>query len=175
MKTVFFDVDTQLDFLVPSGALYVPGAESIIPALARLNRHAKENAIPLISTVDAHSEADPEFQTWPPHCVSGTWGQRKPAELLHGQILLEKQSLNCFSVPALAGMLREIGAGRAVVYGVVTEICVRNAAWGLLDLGYRVEWVTDACRSLSPSAEQETFNTFTARGGVLTALSRVLA
>jgi nicotinamidase/pyrazinamidase len=175
MKTVFFDVDTQLDFLVPAGALYVPGAERILPALARLNRHAKERAIPLISTVDAHSETDPEFQTWPPHCVLGAQGQRKPAELLQGQLLLEKQSLDCFTVPKLAGMLSEIGAGRAVVYGVVTEICVRYAAWGLLDLGYRVEWVTDACCSLSPSAGQETFTAFTARGGVLTTLDRVLA
>ena len=40
MKTVFFDVDTQLDFLYPAGALYVPGAERIVPAIARLNRFA---------------------------------------------------------------------------------------------------------------------------------------
>ena len=30
MKSVFFDVDTQIDFLYPAGALYVPGAESIV-------------------------------------------------------------------------------------------------------------------------------------------------
>ena len=35
MKTVFFDIDTQLDFLYPAGALYVPGAERIVPAIAR--------------------------------------------------------------------------------------------------------------------------------------------
>ena len=32
MKTVFMDVDTQLDFLYPAGALYVPGAERLISA-----------------------------------------------------------------------------------------------------------------------------------------------
>lgn len=175
MKAVFFDVDTQLDFLVPAGALYVPGAERIIPALARLNRHAAERGIPLLSTMDAHSENDPEFQTWPAHCVSGTWGQRKPAELLVGQRMLEKKVLNCFSVPELPGILSEIGAQKAIVYGVVTEICVRYAAFGLLDAGLQVEWVAGACQSLSPAAEEETIRTFTARGGVLTTLDRVLA
>jgi nicotinamidase/pyrazinamidase len=37
MKTVFVDVDTQIDFLFPAGALYVPGAERLLPAIARLN------------------------------------------------------------------------------------------------------------------------------------------
>ena len=31
MKTVFFDIDTQIDFVYPAGALYVPGAEHILP------------------------------------------------------------------------------------------------------------------------------------------------
>jgi len=26
MKTVYFDIDTQIDFLFPAGSLYVPGA-----------------------------------------------------------------------------------------------------------------------------------------------------
>jgi nicotinamidase/pyrazinamidase len=55
MKTVFFDVDSQLDFLYPAGALYVPGAERIVPAIARLNRFAGERGIPVISTMDAHA------------------------------------------------------------------------------------------------------------------------
>ena len=77
MKTVFFDIDTQSDFLYPAGALYVPKAERIVPAVARLNRFAAEHGIPVISTVDAHAENDAEFAQWPPHCVAGTLGQRK--------------------------------------------------------------------------------------------------
>src|SRR5271154_3596964 len=65
MKTVFFDIDTQIDFVYPAGALYVPGAEHILPVVGQLNRHAPA----LISTMDAHSEDDPEFQVFPHHCV----------------------------------------------------------------------------------------------------------
>ena len=34
MTTVFFDIDTQIDFMYPAGALYVPGAERIVPVVA---------------------------------------------------------------------------------------------------------------------------------------------
>ena len=47
MKSVFFDIDTQIDFLYPAGALYVPGAESLGPRIAALNRYAAANGIPL--------------------------------------------------------------------------------------------------------------------------------
>ena len=61
MKTVFVDVDTQIDFLYPAGALYVPGAEALLPVLARLNQYAAAQSIPVLSTMDAHLEDDPEF------------------------------------------------------------------------------------------------------------------
>src|SRR4051812_29880766 len=82
MSTVFFDVDTQIDFLYPAGALYVQGAEQIVERVAALNRFAASKGIPVISTVDAHSENDPEFADWPPHCAAGTHGQHKPAATL---------------------------------------------------------------------------------------------
>lgn len=163
MKTIFFDVDTQIDFLYPAGALYVPGAESIVDRIAALNRMAPA----LISTMDAHSENDPEFQLYPAHCVAGTVGQRKPACTLVGQAIVEKQTLDCFAAPCLPALLRELGADRYVVYGVVTEICVKYAAFGLLKTGARVEIVTDAVKALDPEAAQEMLSEFQAAGGIL--------
>ena len=49
MKTVFFDIDTQIDFLFPAGALYAPGAEKIIGTVAKLNHHAAKHRIPVVS------------------------------------------------------------------------------------------------------------------------------
>lgn len=189
MKTVFFDVDTQIDFLYPAGALYVPGAEKVVEQIAALNRFAGSNGIPVVSTMDAHAEDDPEFRAWPPHCVAGTTGQQKPAATLlekriaipnvpadfavdgAQQILLEKQTFDCFTNVNLAGLLERLGAERYVVYGVVTEICVKCAAWGLLKTGKRVELVTDAVRSLDDAASAEMTAAFLAAGGVLTTVS----
>ncbi len=184
MKTVFFDIDTQIDFVYPAGALYVPGAEHILPVIGELNRRA-----PLvISTMDAHSEDDPEFQIYPHHCVVGTAGQHKPASTLLDpraiipaaaadarQLILEKQQLDCFSSPHLAPLLAQLNADRYVVYGVVTEICVRCAAFGLLKTGKPVEVVTDAVKALNEQAAIEMFQEFTAAGGRLTTSADVLA
>jgi nicotinamidase/pyrazinamidase len=192
MKSVFFDVDTQLDFLYPAGALYVPGAESIVDKVAALNRYAAANGIPVVSDMDAHSENDLEFRNWPPHCVVGTAGQQKPASTLlekravipflsspipelEGvqQIILEKQSLDCFMNPNLPALLKRLDADRYVVYGVVTEICVRHAAVGLLKTRQRVELVTDAVRHLDESGRDQFLAEFQRNGGVLTTLEQV--
>ena len=181
--TVFFDVDTQLDFLYPAGALYVPGAESIVPQIAALNRYAAEHGIPVISTMDAHTENDPEFRHWPPHCVAGTAGQQKAAATLleprtvirsapeefqvqgASQILLEKQSVDCFTNANLPALLDQLDAKSCMVYGVVTEICVRNAALGLLASGCKVTLVTDAVCSLDDAKRAQFLQEFGAAGG----------
>lgn len=184
MKAVFFDIDTQIDFVYPAGALYVPGAGRILPVIGELNRHA-----PLvISTMDAHSEDDPEFQLYPHHCVAGTTGQHKPAVTLLDsratvpaapegvcQLILEKQTFDCFSSPHLHPLLAHLEAERYVVYGVVTEICVRFAAFGLLKTGKPVAIVTDAVKALDEQKAAEMFSAFKAAGGSLTTSSAVLA
>lgn len=190
MKTIFFDVDTQIDFLFPAGALYVPGAETILPRVAALNRYAASHGITVISTMDAHTEDDPEFNIYPHHCVVDTVGQHKPAATLlenravvpnapcdrvGAQILLEKQTLDCFTNVNLAKLLERFGAERYVVYGVVTEICVKCAAFGLLKTGRRVELATDVVRSLSDDLAARTLTEFERAGGVLTTFDRVTA
>ena len=175
MKTVFFDVDTQLDFIYPAGALYVPGAENIVENLGKLTRYAAAHSYPIIATADAHSEDDPEFKIWKPHCVVGTVGQQKcGATLTPGQqILIEKQKLDCFSNPNLRPLLSKMAAERYVVYGVVSEYCVQCAVMGLLETGARVELVTDSIQTLDPAAERSMIAEFTARGGHLTTTAAI--
>ncbi len=196
MKTVFFDVDTQIDFLFPAGALYVPGAENIVERLAGLNRLAASHGLPIISTVDAHTENDREFGSWKPHCVVGTVGQMKISDTLlpqalvlssaetslanleaniqtAPQILIEKQSIDCFTNPNLHPLLQILNSQRYVVYGVVTEVCVGRAVFGLLKTGARVELVTDASMSLDKEQEEKTFADFQAAGGFLTTVAAV--
>ena len=192
MKTVFFDIDTQIDFLFPAGALYVPGAETIVDRIAALNRFAAAYGHSVVSTMDAHAEDDPEFKSWPHHCVAGTLGQHKPAATLLEkrivvpnsvcelrldqleQVLFEKQALDCFTNVNLRAFLERLRADRYVVYGVVTEICVKLAALGLLQTGKPVELVTDAVRSLSDRASAEALKEFTAQGGRRTAVGQIL-
>jgi nicotinamidase/pyrazinamidase len=193
MNTVFFDIDTQWDFLYPSGALYVPGAEHRVPAIARLNRWAASQGFPVVSTVDAHTEDDPEFRAWPHHCVAGTLGQRKAeATLLDKrvtvpnreceiplagahQIVLEKQHVDMFTAANLPRILVALGAEQCVVYGVVTEICVWHAALGLLKTGRGVTVVTDAIETLKAADSQRALGEIVALGGRLARVEDVEA
>jgi nicotinamidase/pyrazinamidase len=66
-----------------------------------------------------------------------------------------------------------LGAERFVVYGVVTEICVKYAAWGLLQTGKRVELVTDAVRHLNEAESTQMQEEFKSLGGVLVTTSEI--
>lgn len=185
MKTAFFDIDTQLDFVYPAGALYVPGAERIVPAIAQLNQYAAAHGIPVVSTMDAHSEDDEEFRSWPAHCVAGTTGQRKPGITMlektvtipnrpvevriegAQQIILEKQKLDLFTNPNIGKLLAKLAADRYVVYGVVTEYCVKCAAMGLLATGKPVTLLADAIETLDRAASEAMLAEFRAGGGVV--------
>jgi nicotinamidase/pyrazinamidase len=170
---LFWDVDTQLDFIDPQGKLYVPGAETIVPQLQRLTNWAAERGVLVIASACAHHPGDAEFRQYPPHCLVGTSGQQKipetrlpnalilpnhfqelPADFSrYSQIILEKQQLDVFTNPNTERVLERLGPAQDIaLYGVVTEICVSYAARGLLRRGHRVRIVSDAVRPLEQQA-----------------------
>ena len=193
MKTVFVEIDTQLDFLFPSGALYVPGAERRLDALRQLHHFSTHHGHPLLSTADAHLEDDPEFKTWPHHCIAGTNGQRRPAELLtrapavipvtplasqglnSSQFIIEKRTLRFFSNPNTVDLLATLAPDRYVVYGVATEYCVGLGALDLLTTGSRVEIVTDAIEGIAAVDVEAMLARLTAGGAHLTTVAQICA
>lgn len=94
---LFWDVDTQVDFMLQSGKLYVPGSEEIIPALRRLTDYAHGRGIRILASADDHVaghrelSATPDWrETFPEHCMRGTAGQQKiPATELHNPLVIE--------------------------------------------------------------------------------------
>ncbi|HZQ69328.1 MAG TPA: isochorismatase family protein [Terriglobales bacterium] len=178
---VFWEVDTQVDFMLPGGNLYVPGAEKLLPRLKALTQPAREGRVFLVSHGCFHSENDPEFKTFPPHCIKGTPGAEFVPEALtdnvlripnqpyvvpdissYKQVLLEKQTLDVFESRHAEEILRQLdGNARFVVFGVVTEYCVRLAAKGLLERGRRVSIVQDAIETLAHDAATRTCDELT--------------
>lgn len=81
LHCLFWNVDTQQDFISPEGKLYVQGAELLKTNLQRLTELAKENGIRVVNTADYHFEDskelsdNPDFvSTFPPHCMANTVG-----------------------------------------------------------------------------------------------------
>lgn len=86
LKVLFWDVDTQVDFMHPDGKLYVPEAETLVDNLAQLSKLADEERIPVLASADDHEPGDaeisddPDFEnTYPPHCMRGTEGVERVA------------------------------------------------------------------------------------------------
>lgn len=87
-STLFWDVDTQYDFMVSDGKLYVEGAEEIIPVIEDLRTTALESGCSIVASMDWHSQGNPEiseqpdFQTtFPPHCMAGSRGAQRVGDL----------------------------------------------------------------------------------------------
>ena len=99
MSVIFWDVDTQHDFMRSSGKLYVSGSEEIIPVLRRLTDYAHARDIRILASADDHVPghrelaAAPDFKTtFPEHCMRGTPGQRKlPETTLRNPLVVEPE------------------------------------------------------------------------------------
>jgi nicotinamidase/pyrazinamidase len=196
-KIVFWEVDAQADFILPGGKLYVPSAEKIIPNIKRLAQAAAETRTLLVSSGDAHPEGDPEFKIFPPHCLRDTPGSQiipegmlprfyivpnnalfalPPRILDYQQIVLQKQTFDVFDNPQTDKVLKRLGTEpEFVVFGVVTEYCVRCAAKGLLERGRKVAVVRDAIETLKPEDGRRTLDELKALGARLVTTEEAIA
>ncbi len=200
-SVIFWDVDTQMDFMLPGGKLYVPGAEKLTPNLKRLTDAARQGRVFIVGDACTHAPDDPEFQRFPPHCIRGTPGAELipetraekilvvpnllgtaiPANLSEfQQVILEKQTLNVFDNPNTQMVLERVteftrADAEFFVFGVVTEYCVRLAAKGLLERGRRVALVRDAIETLNAEDGRKTIGELTALGARVVTTEQALA
>lgn len=184
LSLAFLDVDTQVDFMLPHGSLYIPGAVEIIPNLKRLMEWAREKNIPVISSADAHPPDDPSFRDWPPHCVVGTPGQRRipetdfgnatvvanrpnaftPPREWKGQFIVEKQEYDVSTNCNFDRILEALGPRHFIVFGVATDYCVLWSARSLVKRGLGVSLVTDAIKGIKPEGERRAIEEMTSLG-----------
>jgi nicotinamidase-related amidase len=109
---LFFDVDTQVDFMDPNGALYVQGATEIQANIEKLLSAAGVLGITTISTSCAHVENDAEFSIFPPHCIEGTAGA---ARIHHDLPALPRTEIPASPAPEQPGDLALAPATHYVV------------------------------------------------------------
>lgn len=196
-NVIFWEVDTQVDFMGAGGRLYVSGAEKIIPNVKRLVDAARQGRVLLVSDACQHTPDDPEFKIFPPHCVRGTPGAQIIPEGLankyltvpndrrfklpqnvfeYQQIVIEKQTLDVFDNPFTDNIVSRLPQeAHYFVFGVVTEYCVRLAAKGLLERGRKVSLVQDAIETLKPEAGQRTCDELRSLGAQFVSTDEALA
>jgi nicotinamidase/pyrazinamidase len=197
--TILWDVDTQVDFMLPGGKLYVPGAEEVAPAMRRLVESARAAGVVHVASADDHELTDdeispePDFETtYPPHCLRGTHGARKvdetdqvdpvpigmthvPDRYLEGrEFLLLKKSFDVFTNPNTDRLLTALDPDEIVVFGVATDVCDDAAIRAFLERGRRVRFVEDAARGLDEGRVASCTAAWRERGVEFTTAARVV-
>jgi nicotinamidase/pyrazinamidase len=202
---VLWDVDTQVDFMLPDGKLYVPGAEEAAPAMRRLVEAARDAGLVHVASADDHELTDPEisdepdFQnTYPPHCLRGTRGAEKIPETEQGEplplslvpyppglipglladrreILLLKKNFNVFTNPNTDPLLEALDPDEIVLFGVATDVCDDAAIRGFLQRGRKVSFVEDAARGLDEERIAASTRFWRERGVAFTTADEVVA
>lgn len=191
-RLLFVDIDTQIDFMMPEGHLYVPQAEKIIPKLEALTNAAQHFNIPILASMDAHLPDDPEFDIFPAHCVQNTPGQKKIKQTLvsnslklpnercdfelepYQSVVVEKVVFDMFGNPNTEKILNTLNPTTCIVYGVATDYCVKAAALGLKSRGYSVHVVTDAIEAVTPEGGFKALQEMEEQGIMTTNLATVL-
>jgi len=184
-RIIFWDVDTQHDFMHADGKLYVPEAERVVGNLKRLTDYAHTHGIRIVASADDHVTAHPEISdapdwatTFPPHCMRGTPGQKKipetglrdplviepePADAKalgaahKGDILFHKHRFDVFTNPNVGTVLDVLAPDDIVLYGVATDVCDKAAVEGLLERRPRTRLfvVTDAVRGIDKDVSEQ--------------------
>lgn len=200
MKTVFWNVDTQYDFMRPSGKLYVEGAEQIEGNLAKLTTLAKVKGINVVNTADWHNKyskeisVNPDFvQTFPEHCMKNTHGAEfvpatKPENpyiidwiqenfdvdevIKKRNIVLYKDKFDVFNGTKHTDKIVNIlNPEKAIVYGVATNVCVNDAVLGLLERKVQVYVPLDTIKEL-PNLSLP-YEIWQKKGAVLTTINEI--
>ncbi|HEV3402944.1 MAG TPA: isochorismatase family cysteine hydrolase [Gaiellaceae bacterium] len=197
---ILWDVDTQVDFMLPEGKLYVPGAEETAPAMGRLVSAARAAGLVHVASADDHELTDaeissePDFSTtYPPHCLRGTRGARRipeteqaepvplglelvPERYLEGrEYLLLKKHFDVFTNPHAGLLLERLDPDAVIVFGVATDVCDHATILGLRERGRRVIFVEDAARGLDETRTAARLAEWRDRGVTFSTVDGVLS
>lgn len=135
--TGIFSADLINGFL-REGALASPRINELTdPVLKLLHRAWNHGVRHYVFLQDAHTEDNPEFRAYPPHCIAGTSESEMIPEIANLPFadafnIIEKNSLH----PAVETTFNELWdeqsyINRAIVIGDCTDLCVNHLAMHL--------------------------------------------
>ncbi len=173
-------VDMLNDFCTPGGSMVLPGAERLYPPQRQVIAAARAAGLPVIFVVDAHRpqlRRDREFLNREPHCREGTWGAAVVDELVRqdGDLTVFKRRFSAFFETDLDLTLKDLVVDTLVVFGVVTNICVRSTVHDAFFRGYRVFVAEDCCAATGAREQASSLYDIATHFGTVTRSADVVA
>ncbi|MCK6455769.1 MAG: cysteine hydrolase [Phycisphaerae bacterium] len=196
-EKVLLDLNTQCDYLLPSGAVPVANRAEVIPNVCRLLEWSRESAIPLVSSLNVHRPEEAMYSGMAKHCVDQTPGQRKlPFTLLPRRILIDgdntfdlpydlfrryrqvifaKRTRDLLGNPKADRLLTEMPLRHVIVFGVTTEHCVKATVLALLARHRNVVVVQDACGYWNAPEAEISMRQMDAKGAILMTTEQIVS
>lgn len=173
-------VDMLNEFCTPGGRMLLPGAERLYAPQRGLIDAAREAGLPVIFVIDAHRTSlrrDREFLKREPHCAEGSWGTEVVAELGRrpSDITVFKRRFSAFFETDLDLTLKDLEVDTLIVFGVVTNICVRSTVHDAFFRGYRVFVPEDCCAATAEREQASSLYDIATHFGTVTRSAEVIA
>lgn len=173
-------VDMLNEFCKPGGAMVLPGAEKLYPAQKALLAAARANGVPVIWIIDSHREAlrrDREWLKRAPHCVEGSWGAEVIADLdpQKNEMRVHKHRYSGFFQTDLDLVLKDHKCDQLIIFGVVTNICVRSTVHDAFFNGYTVIVPEDCCAATGAREQESSLYDIATHFGIVTDSKSVIA
>jgi nicotinamidase-related amidase len=193
---ILVDMNTQCDFLLPTGAVPVANRAQILPNIRRLMNWARIEEMPVMSSLECHRPGE-SLKGLPLHCIDRSGGQRKlPFTLMarrmvihadntfdlpldpfrrYQQLIFTKRSVDFLSNPKADRLVNSLFVGHVVVFGVLAEQCVRALVLGLLTRQIRTVVVSDACGHWCCNEADLALRQMGAKGAILVTTEELLS
>ena len=122
---ILWDVDTQVDFMLPGGKLHVPGAEQTAPAMGRLVAAARSAGLVHVASADDHvarphvgreARLD-ELQAMPRHLLDSELHVLAGGEHVGLEVVPEHPRAAAHARNSRGSQIRPATADAATVYG----------------------------------------------------------
>lgn len=178
-RTALVVVDMINEFCKPGGKMVLPGYEALVPPQSALIERARSLDIPVVFVIDCHRPGmrrDREFLKRTPHGTWNTWATQVIDELSprEDDHVVLKHRYSSFFGTDLDILLRDMQVDQLVVFGVVTNICVRSTVHDAFFLGYEVLVPRDACAATGPREQESSLYDIATHFGVVSTTEAVV-
>lgn len=155
---VFIDHQPQMSFGVASGL----DRQLLVNNVLLLAKGAKEFGVPtILTTVETESFSGP---MWP-----------QLLDVFPDQTPIERTGMNSWDTPAFRDAVKATGQKNIILSGLWTEVCITWPTLNMLNEGYNVYVVDDACAGTSPAAHDAALSRMVQAGAVrMTTVATVL-
>ena len=144
--------------------IYSQPKTQVVANVRLLARLGSELNIPLLVTSTMEEQVGPNIED-----LKETAPKAYDARIKRGG------TLNTFLDPSFRQAVKGLGRKTLIIAGLTTDICLFHSVVGALKEGYDVQVVADACGSMTPMTDANTFDRLRGLGVTVTGGNQVLS